>query len=197
MIALALGVGLPTWVLQDQSTQNQPPAQDSTPSQNSDTDRPDQPSSEEKKQPESASQSTGESTTDKTDAQSNSGSRTQPNSRSRTNGNRAQRSQGEPRKIIIRRGGVSEPITQIIPGMTLDESNRLREEARDLLTAADSDLKKLASRTLNANHQETVSQIHHYMDIARSALRDGDIERAHTVARKAQLLSDDLVKHWE
>jgi hypothetical protein len=194
-IALALGVGLPTSVLQDQSRQNQPPAQDSTASQNSESEKSDQSSAEEKKSPDAASQPAGEATSDKADAQPNSGSQTSPNSKSRTNGSRTQRSGGEPRKIVIRRGGVTEPVTQIIPGMTLDESNRLRQEAKDLLTTADSDLKKLASRNLNLNQQETVSQIHHYMDIARSALGDGDIERAHTVARKAQLLSDDLVKH--
>jgi hypothetical protein len=30
---------------------------------------------------------------------------------------------------------------------------------------------------------------------ARSALKDGDTQRAHTLASKAQLLSDDLAKH--
>jgi len=101
----------------------------------------------------------------------------------------------EPRKIVINRGGVSEPVMQIIPGMTLEESNRQREDARDLLAAADSDLKKLTDRNLDSNQQKTVSQIRHYMDVARAALSDGDIQRAHTLAQKAQLLSDDLVKH--
>jgi hypothetical protein len=33
------------------------------------------------------------------------------------------------------------------------------------------------------------------MDGARSALKEGDVRRASTLAEKAQLLSDDLVKH--
>ena len=103
--------------------------------------------------------------------------------------------EGETRKVEIRRGGVSEPVTQIIPGMSLEDSNRQRQEAEDLLTAAASDLKNLASRSLNSNQQEVVSQIRHYMDVARSALSDGDIQRAHRLAQKAQLLSDDLMKH--
>lgn len=103
--------------------------------------------------------------------------------------------EGEPRKVVIRRGGVSEPATQIIPGMTLEDSNRQRQQSLELLAAADSDLKKLAARNLNSSQQETVSQIHHYVDVARSALDEGDIQRAHTLAQKAQLLSDDLVKH--
>ncbi len=107
----------------------------------------------------------------------------------------AQVDEPEPRKIVIHRGGASEPVTQIIPGMTLEESNRLRQQAQDLLAAADSDLKKLAIRDLNSSQQETVSQIRHYIDVARSALGEGDIQRAHTLAQKAQLLCDDLVTH--
>lgn len=103
--------------------------------------------------------------------------------------------ESEPRKIVIHRGGASEPVTQIIPGMTLEESNRLRQEAQDLLAAADSDLKKLTIRDLNSSQRETVGQIRHYLDVARSALADGDIQRAHTLAQKAQLLADDLVTH--
>jgi len=102
--------------------------------------------------------------------------------------------EGEPRKVVIHRGGVSEPVAQIIPGMTMEEARRQRQETQDLLTAADSDLKKLAARALNSSQQETVSQIRHYMDVARTALTDGDIQRAHTLAQKAQLLSDDLVQ---
>jgi hypothetical protein len=38
-------------------------------------------------------------------------------------------------------------------------------------------------------------QIRHYIDGARSALKESDTQRAHTLALKAYLLSDDLVKH--
>jgi hypothetical protein len=100
----------------------------------------------------------------------------------------------EPRKIVIHRGGASEPVAQIIPGMSLEEARRQRQESEDLLAAADSDIKKLADRHLNSSQLETVSQIHHFMEVARAALKDGDIQRAHTLAQKAQLLSDDLLK---
>jgi len=101
----------------------------------------------------------------------------------------------EPRKIVVHRGGVREPVAQIIPGMSVEEARRQRQESEDLLVAADSDLKKLVDRNLNSNQQETVSQIRHFMEVARTALQDGDVRRAHTLAQKAQLLSDDLVKH--
>ena len=101
----------------------------------------------------------------------------------------------EPRKIVIHRGGAAEPVTQILPGMSQEEADRQREGAEQLLTASDSALKDLEGRTLNANQQETVVQVRHYMDIARSALKESDTQRAHTLALKAYLLSDDLLKH--
>jgi len=101
----------------------------------------------------------------------------------------------EPRKIVVHRGGVSEPAAQIVPGMSIDEANRQRQESEDLLAAANSDLKKLADRHLSTSQQETIDQINHYMEVSRAALNDGDIQRAHTLAQKAQLLADDLVEH--
>jgi len=40
-----------------------------------------------------------------------------------------------------------------------------------------------------------VGQIRNYMVGARSALQEGDLWRANTLAQKAHLLADDLVKH--
>lgn len=102
---------------------------------------------------------------------------------------------GEPRKIVVHRGGASEPIAQILPGITLEEATHQRENAGQLLASTESNLKQLAARTLNPNQQEMIVQIRHYMDGARSALKESDTQRAHTLAQKAYLLSDDLVKH--
>jgi hypothetical protein len=102
---------------------------------------------------------------------------------------------GEPRKVVVHRGGASEPIAQILPGITLEEASHQRENSEQLLASAESNLKQLAARTLNPNKQEMFVQIRHYMDGARSALKESDTQRAHTLALKAYLLSDDLVKH--
>jgi hypothetical protein len=59
----------------------------------------------------------------------------------------------------------------------------------------DDQLKQLADRPLDARKQETVGQIRNYMDGARSALKEGDVRRASTLAQKAHLLSEDLIKH--
>jgi len=102
---------------------------------------------------------------------------------------------GEPRKIVVHRGVASEPFAQIVPGITLEEASHQRENAEQLLSSTDSNLKQLVARTLKPNRQEIVVQIRQYIDGARTALKESDTQRAHTLALKAYLLSDDLVKH--
>jgi hypothetical protein len=102
---------------------------------------------------------------------------------------------GTPRKIVVREGGAKEPAAQIVPGVTPAEAARQRGNAEQLLGSTDNLLKQLAGRTLDTRQQETVGQIRNYMDGARSALKEGDTRRASTLAQKAHLLSEDLVKH--
>jgi len=40
-----------------------------------------------------------------------------------------------------------------------------------------------------------VGQVRNYMGGARSALQEGDVRRASTLAEKARLLAEDLVRH--
>jgi hypothetical protein len=116
-------------------------------------------------------------------------------------GNRSRRKRaasapnGAPHRIVVREGGASEPAAQIAPGLTPAEATRQRHNAEQLLGSTDDKLKRLAGRTLDAKQQETVGQIRNYMDGARSALKEGDVRRANTLAQKAHLLSEDLVKH--
>lgn len=118
-----------------------------------------------------------------------------------TSGNRRHRKRpasapnDAPHKIVVREGGASEPAAQIAPGMSPAEATRQRHNAEQLLVATDDRLKGLAGRTLDAKQQETVAQIRNYMEGAHSALKEGDVRRANTLAQKAQLLSEDLVKH--
>ncbi len=73
-------------------------------------------------------------------------------------------------------------------------SNQLRN-TDNLLAGTESNLKQISGRTLNSVQQETVKQIHSYMDQARKAINDGDLDQGRNLAFKAHLLSDDLVKH--
>ena len=100
-----------------------------------------------------------------------------------------------PRRIVVREGGASEPAAQIVPGMPPAEAARQRQNAENLLGSTGDQLKQLAGRTLDAQQQETVGQIRNYMEGARAALKEGDVQRASTLAEKGHLLADDLVKH--
>ncbi|HMD48081.1 MAG TPA: hypothetical protein VKG79_03245 [Bryobacteraceae bacterium] len=100
-----------------------------------------------------------------------------------------------PRKIVVREGGANEPAAQIAPGMTPAEAARQRQDAEKLLSSADNQLKQLAGRTLDPRQQETVGQVRNYMDGAHEALKEGDLRRASTLAQKAHLLAEDLVRH--
>jgi hypothetical protein len=60
--------------------------------------------------------------------------------------------------------------------------------------SADANLKKIAGRQLDSNQQDMVTQIRQFMSQAKEAIDAGDLERARTLAWKAQLLSEELVK---
>jgi hypothetical protein len=107
----------------------------------------------------------------------------------------AQASNDGPRRVVVREGGANEPAAQIVPDLTPAEAARQRQNAEHWLGSTGEKLKQLAGRTLNAQQQETVEQIRNYMGGAQSALHEGDVQRASTLAEKAHLLTEDLVKH--
>jgi len=78
--------------------------------------------------------------------------------------------------------------------MTTDQQNRQRGKVNYLLTSTDDNLKKISTRQLTSAQQDSVKQIRTYMEQAKSALVEGDLQRGENLATKARLLSDDLVK---
>lgn len=107
----------------------------------------------------------------------------------------AQASSSGPRRIVVREGGANEPAAQIVPDLTPAEAARRRQNTERWLSSTDAQLKQLAGRSLATEQQETVGQIRNYMEGARSALQENDVQRASTLAEKAHLLAEDLVKH--
>ena len=100
----------------------------------------------------------------------------------------------KPRRVV-RHGSTGEPTAQLAPGMTPEQALHHRQTTEQLLTSTEGNLLQLAKRNLNQAQQDTVSQIRNYVAGSRSALQDGDLPRARTLAFKAHLLADDLVKH--
>jgi archaellum component FlaC len=69
------------------------------------------------------------------------------------------------------------------------------ELINSLMAKSDADLKKISGRKLNTNQQDAVTQIKSYLEQANKAVKDGDVQRAHNLAVKANLLSAELVGH--
>ena len=81
----------------------------------------------------------------------------------------------------------------MVPGLPHDEAIHSRMTTEQLLTSTNQNLNNIR-RTLTNDEREMVMQIRLYMQQSRTATNDGDLVRAHTLALKAHLLSDDLAK---
>jgi hypothetical protein len=101
----------------------------------------------------------------------------------------------DPNKVVVPEGGAKEPPTQIAPGLAPDEAARERREADQWLGSTDAQVKVLSERRLSVQQQDTLRQVRNYLVGSRAALQENDMRRAHTLALKAHLLSDDLIKH--
>ena len=95
-------------------------------------------------------------------------------------------------KVIIRNGGAKGDSPQLSPGMSPEQALHQRENTAQLLATTDANLKRIAGRPLTPAQQSTLDQIHSYLRQAKAASDSGDVARAHTLAFKAHLLSDEL-----
>jgi hypothetical protein len=102
-----------------------------------------------------------------------------------------------PPKIVVRQGGTSEPSIQLAGGTSGNRTSSERDTANQMLDATRANLKKIAATPLTTSQQDMVNQIHQFMDQSKAAVDLGDLDRARTLAWKAQLLSEELVKPKE
>jgi hypothetical protein len=63
-----------------------------------------------------------------------------------------------------------------------------------MLGTTEANLKKIAGQQLSSNQQDMVTQIRQFVAQSKAAVADGDLDRARTLAWKAQVLSEELVK---
>ena len=96
-------------------------------------------------------------------------------------------------KIVIRNGSTSEPKVQLSSGGTQQATQQI-QSANSLLDATNTNLKKISDKKLDANQQDMVKQIKDYMEQSKSAAAAGDPHGAQTLATKAHLLSEELIK---
>lgn len=99
-----------------------------------------------------------------------------------------------PPKIVVKQGGIAEQSIQLAGGSVGGEATQKRNAANQMLAATDENLKKISGRRLSIAEQGSVIQIRQFVDQSKSALTAGNLERAQTLAWKAKLLSEDLIK---
>jgi len=99
-----------------------------------------------------------------------------------------------PPKVVIKNGGSDEPTVELKGGTSEPQASQQRLSTEQLTSATEENLKKTAGRQLNPSQQETVNQTKQFMDQAKSAVAAGDVERGHNLAKKAYLLSEELLK---
>jgi hypothetical protein len=95
---------------------------------------------------------------------------------------------------VVRNGGTSEPVVAISPAETHQQAIEELSTTNQLLANADANLKELARRQLSADDEDIVKQIQAYIQQARAAVKNGEAQRAHILANKADMLSGDLVR---
>jgi len=93
----------------------------------------------------------------------------------------------------VRQGGATEPAIQLAGGPSGGSATEQRDDTTQLLGITEDNLKKLDGQPLNTHQQDSVTQIRQFMEQSKTALASGEPERAHTLAWKAKLLSEDLV----
>lgn len=95
-------------------------------------------------------------------------------------------------KVVVRNGGAKDNSDQLTPALTPEQELHSRENTTQLLATTDSNLKKVVDRQLSAAQQSMLEQIRSYVRQSKAASDSGDLTRAHTLAYKAHLLSDEL-----
>ena len=95
-------------------------------------------------------------------------------------------------KRVVRNGGTSEPEVQFTPRLTAKQQSDQQQKIANLLSATDANLRKVAGRELRSSEEEMAKQIRVYMEQAKQASEAGDLQRAHNLASKANLLSIEL-----
>lgn len=83
------------------------------------------------------------------------------------------------------------PLSASVSGSATSQQRRATEH---LIQAAEINLKEL-NRTLTPEEETFVRRVRSFITQSRAASEQGDLERAYNLALKAQLLSDELLKH--
>lgn len=88
----------------------------------------------------------------------------------------------------------NEPVTATAPPPPSPELAKQMEATEQLLQSTENAIKGI-TRPLSESEQALLAQIRDFIKQSRDATQDKDFGRAHNLAQKAHLLSDELVKN--
>jgi len=99
-----------------------------------------------------------------------------------------------PTKVIVTQGSTTEPSIELAGGASGAQASNERNTAIQMLETTEANLKKVESTPLDSNQQDMIKQVRQFMDQSKAATSSGDLDQARTLAWKAQLLSEELLK---
>jgi hypothetical protein len=79
------------------------------------------------------------------------------------------------------------------PELTTEELSVAKGDTKRSLDAVDHNLALTQGRNLNSSQSDLISQVRGFAESARDAGREGDWPRARNLAKKAEVLSQELV----
>jgi hypothetical protein len=82
----------------------------------------------------------------------------------------------------------------ITPALTPEDTAAAKLETQRSLEIANRNLNKARGRSLNKLQADLASKVRGFMDDARAALRNADWSRARTLAKKSEVLSQELLR---
>jgi hypothetical protein len=82
----------------------------------------------------------------------------------------------------------------IVPELTAEETKAAKQQTGQSLGIAERNLEVTRGRNLNASQTDLASKVRSFVFEARDAARVSDWVRARALAKKAQVLSEELVK---
>lgn len=97
-------------------------------------------------------------------------------------------------KVVIQEGAGNAGSGQAPNGAGKDNSGSIDASTQQLLKNTEDNLHTIENRNLSPDEESTKTQILDYVKQSKEATKGGDNVRAHNLALKARLLSDELVK---
>jgi hypothetical protein len=105
-----------------------------------------------------------------------------------------------PRRVVASSEPEPEPTKpaplQISPQLSQQEISRLQGDIENDLRAARLNLNSVVSKRMNSFQQELADKVHSFMDQTRDAQNSADWVRARSLAEKARIVSEDLVRSF-